>query len=146
MQILRDKAISLLARREHSRRELHRKLSQRSFASSEIETVLDELEDENLLSEERFVGSFIRMHRNRGEGPLKICAQLQKHGIDRNRILANENWQESLWQESAIAVRIKRFGEVIPQLAQQLQQQVRFLQQRGFTSDQIRAALKNSSR
>lgn len=144
MQVLRDKAIQLLARREHSRRELVNKLNLRGFALSAIDIVLNELEDENLLNEERFIGSFIRTHRSRGEGPLKICAQLQKHGIDRNRIVANEDWQDTLWQENAIAVRIKRFGERVPQQPQQRIQQARFLQQRGFTSDQIRAALKSS--
>ena len=93
-RVLRDKALYLLARREHARQELLVKLQQRGFALSVIHSLLDELENENLLNEGRFIGSFIRMRSFRGMGPLKICVELQKRGIDRNRILANEDWQE----------------------------------------------------
>jgi regulatory protein len=106
--------------------------------------VLDELENENLLSEDRFIASFIRSRSAKGYGPLKICAQLGKHGIDHNRIRSNEEWQEMLWQERVISARIKRFGETIPQEKEERLQQARFLQQRGFTTDQIRFALATS--
>jgi regulatory protein len=138
---LRNKAIYFLSRREYARKELLQKLQQKGFSTSQINPILDELENENLLSDERYIGSFIRIRRFKGYGPLKICAELGKRGIDHNRVRANEEWQESLWQESAKVTRMKRFGEAIPKEKQMRLQQARFLQQRGFTSDQIRAAL-----
>lgn len=142
MQATRDKALFLLARRDHSRRELSQKLSKKGFASNIIKTVLEELENENLLNEDRFIGSFIRSRSAKGYGPLKICAELVKRGIDLNRIRASDEWQETLWQEMAISARIKRFGDAIPCEREEQMQQMRFLQQRGFTTDQIRNALK----
>lgn len=142
---LKAKALHLLAGREHSRQELQYKLSRRGFDLSKIQIVLDELENDNLLNEDRFIGSFIRSRRSQGMGPIKICVELQNRGIDRAPILANEEWQEILWQATAIAVRIKRFGEPLPKDTKDIRQQARFLQQRGFTIDQIRVALKRQS-
>lgn len=142
MNPIKNKAIALLARREHTYGELERKLKQRGFALSDIHPILDELKNENLLSEVRFIGSFIRTKRSKGYGPLKIYAQLQQRGIERCFILEHEEWQQAAWHESAITVRIKRFGETPPKERQERSQQARFLQQRGFTQDQIHVALK----
>jgi len=142
MQPLKDKAIQLLARREHTRRELQQKLQQRGYALSEITSVLDNLEQEELLSEERYIGSYIRLRRARGYGPLKICVELQKRGINHRQILANEEWLQTQWQEWADAVRAKRFGEASPSNGDERASQMRYLQQRGFTTDQIHIALK----
>ena len=140
-QALKNKAIYLLARREHSRQELIRKLIQKGFRAKDIHPVLDELENENLLNEERFIGSFIRTRRARGFGPLKICAELKIHGIDRHRWLACEEWREELWQNSAILLCAKRFGFVAQKTHEQRILQSRYLQQRGFTSQQIKIAM-----
>ncbi len=144
MQPIRDKAIFLLARRDHSKRELSQKLIRKGYSHSEIKIVLEELENEDLLNEQRFIDSFIRSRSAKGFGPLKICAELGKRGIDHNRTRSSDEWQETLWQERAISARIKRFGEAIAQHKEEQLQQARFLQQRGFTSDQIRLALATS--
>ncbi len=139
--LIRTKALYLLARRDHGKNELLRKLSLKGFPSSDICSVLDDLENENLLSEARFIASFIRFRSSKGYGPLKICAELAKRGIDQSQIRACEIWQETSWRELAICARIKRFGEEIPQEKEQRIQQARFLQYRGFTSEDIRGAL-----
>ncbi len=139
--LIRTKALYLLARRDHAKSELFRKLSLKGFPSAAIRTVLDELENENLLNEERFIASFIRFRSSKGYGPLKICAELAKHGIDHTRIKTSEIWQETAWHERAICARIKRFGETIPQNKEERLQQARFLQYRGFSSVDIRCAL-----
>ncbi|MCS5712244.1 RecX family transcriptional regulator [Candidatus Berkiella aquae] len=141
MQTIKDKAIYLLSRREHSRYELQRKLQQRGFQSKDIRPVLDELEKENLLSEERFVSSYIRSRRSRGFGPLKICAELKERGIDRDRWQSNEEWQEELWQNSAILSCAKRFGLAVAKTREQRIAQSQYLQRRGFTSSQIKMAI-----
>jgi len=140
-QALKNKAIYLLARREHSRQELILKLKQKGFNAEAIPSVLDELEDEGLLNEQRFIGSFIRSRRTRGFGPLKICAELKIHGIDRHLWLTNEEWQEELWQNSATMICAKRFSLVAENTAEEKMRLSRYLQQRGFTSQQIKIAL-----
>ncbi|MBS0289743.1 MAG: regulatory protein RecX [Proteobacteria bacterium] len=142
MDTIRNKALYLLARRDHSRRELFQKLVLKSFSAIEINKTLDMLEDDGLLNEDRFIASVIRSRRAKGFGPLKICAELTKHGINHDRINLSDEWQEIKWQEGAISARIKRFGEAIPVEPMQRVQQAKFLQQRGFTHDQIRYALK----
>jgi SOS response regulatory protein OraA/RecX len=71
----------LLARREHARTELGRKLSQRGFSESLVGEVLDALEAENLLSDRRFTESFVEQRMARGQGPLKIRHELRERGI-----------------------------------------------------------------
>jgi regulatory protein len=143
-QALKNKAIYLLARREHSRQELIRKLIQRGFAAQAISSVLDELENEGLLNEQRFITSFIRSRRARGFGPLKICAELKEHGIDRSLWQSNEEWQEELWQNSATILCAKRFGLVAEKTPEERIRQSRYLQQRGFTSQQIKIAVNQN--
>lgn len=140
-QALKNKAIYLLARREHARQELHRKLLQKGFTTQVIHEVLDELENENLLNEDRYITSFIRSRRSKGFGPLKICAELKIHGIDRHRWQSNEEWQEELWQNSAILLCAKRFGFDTQKTREQRMRQTRYLEQRGFTSQQIKIAI-----
>ncbi len=115
----------------------------KGFPSTAICSVLEDLENENLLNDQRFIASFVRFRSSKGYGPLKICAELGKRGIDHTQIRACEIWQETSWRELAICARIKRFGEVIPTEKEQRIQQARFLQNRGFTSEEIRSALSN---
>lgn len=105
--------------------------------------MLDELEQGGLLDDGRYVGVFIRARSLRGVGPLKICAELQKHGIDRSRIQENAQWQETPWAHLAAEIRRKRFGDAPPVEMTMRAKQARFLQQRGFTSEQIQFALQN---
>ena len=143
-QVIRNKAIYLLSRREHSRQELIRKLIQKGFCAKELPPILDELENEGLLNEQRFIGSFIRSRRARGFGPLKICAELREHGINRDLWQSNEEWQEELWQNSATILCAKRFGFVVEKTPEERMRQSRYLQQRGFTSQQIKIALSQN--
>ena len=134
-------AMRLLARREHSRHELKQKLILRGFTQNIIKPLLDELEEDNLLSNDRFIGCYIRARIAKGMGPLKILAQLQNHEIDAHHIRQHDEWKNTSWEEVAYQVKIKRFGENIPHDSNDRKHQERFLQQRGFTFEQIRNAL-----
>ncbi len=130
-------AIRLLARREHSRRDLSQKLALRGFEHSDINAVLDALEQDDLLSEPRFIGSIVRTRSQRGVGPLKIIAELQRHGITQKEIEQDEDWQIIDWVQVAQQAKIKRFGEDTPQNMQEQSKQYRFLIQRGFLPEHI---------
>lgn len=132
-----DVALGLLARREHSRLDLQRKLLRKGFDLAEISPALDKLEEDNQLSEERFIEMFVHAKSVRGLGPLKIRAELQKQGVF-DLVIA---WEEETFVQSAIKARKKRFGERLPETQQEKWRQMRFLQQRGFTTEQIQAAL-----
>jgi len=136
----RRQAMDLLARREHSRVELERKLRARSGDADLIRDVLDELEQDGLLSAERFAESFVAARYARGQGPYRIRRELADRGVDApDRFLADERFD---WTGLAREVRRKRFGQAPPRNLADKAKQVRFLEYRGFSHEQIRQALE----
>lgn len=129
--------MDMLARREHSERELSRKLASCGYDEAVIGETVDGLVADGLLSNDRFVESFIHSRYQRGQGPLKIRAELRERGIDDAMI---DNCLESYadrWRELASQVREKKFGASLPGDFRERSRQMRFLQQRGFGSAQI---------
>jgi len=132
--------MDLLARREHSRLELERKLLARSFSEPLVGAVLDELEDDGLLSAERFTQSFVESRYSRGQGPHRIEKELAERGIEStDGYLDDERFD---WAALARETRIKRFGKGVPDDFAEKARQMRFLEYRGFSRDQIRYALR----
>ena len=80
----RATALRLLARREHSRLELHLKLRQRKVPGDIIESVLDEYESEGWLDDNRFADVYARQRMDLGYGPLRILGELQQRGVHRS--------------------------------------------------------------
>jgi regulatory protein len=140
-QAIRQRAIKLLASREHSRLQLMRKLGERGFDTDAVAAVLDQLAAEGLQSDERFAESFVRSRIDRGQGPIRISAELREHGVDESLISDYLDFSDPLWQQQVEVVRSRRFGETLPDDYQTRAKQARFLQYRGFTSEQIRRVL-----
>ncbi len=135
--------MNLLARREHSTRELRDKLLARGFEDDEITPALQALSREGLLSDERFAESFIHSRLERGSGPVKIRAELRQRGVA-DEIIAN--WldeRDRAWLERAEAVRRKKFGSTLPVDYKEKARQARFLQYRGFSAEQTRFVLRD---
>ncbi len=139
---VREAAIRLLARREHSRRELANKLGARGFDQGVVDWTLDELEAERLLSDERFAEVFVRSRADNGYGPLRIRAELRERGVDDETIDGQLAGIDADWFALAAGVRRKRFGEPVPEAFKERAKQMRFLQYRGFDGEQIRAAMR----
>jgi len=137
----RSVALRLLARREHSRLELTRKLLQRQLPQAVIEAVLDDYQEQDWLSDERFAEAYARQRIEAGYGLLRITGELNQRGVpdkaDTLRAMSSTDWCDQ-----AVRVRRKRFGllDLRGQLEERLRQ-MRFLQRRGFTQEQINAAL-----
>jgi regulatory protein len=132
--------MDLLARREHSRLELERKLAARSFEASLIHDVLDQLERDGLLSAERFAESFVASRYAKGQGPYRIRRELAERGVESaEAILGDARFD---WGALARTVRIKRFGPAPPPSLADKARQVRFLEYRGFGGEHIRQALE----
>ncbi len=131
--------MDLLARREHSRRELGDKLAAKSFDPDIIREVLDELEREGLLSSGRFAESFVASRYARGPGPVRIARELAERGVE-----SPGDWLDDArydWNRLAREVRRKKFGDALPSTFREKARQARFLEYRGFSQDQIRRAL-----
>ena len=79
-----DQALRYLSLREHNRKELQTKLRTKDYDSQTIEAVLDSLEEDGSLSEERYVCSFVRSSNKRHpEGKSVILMRLAQKGADR---------------------------------------------------------------
>jgi regulatory protein len=125
-------ALDILARREHSVAELREKLRARDFDAEEIEATLEALVSDGLLSEERFVESFVGSYTRRGHGPVWLRAELERRGISGAAISEALAKADVDWDAAAEAVRVKRFGPEIPTDFKERVRQARFLQYRGF--------------
>ncbi len=136
-------AVRLLARREHGVEELRRKLQGKGYPDPVVDFVVAKLAGKRLVSDDRFTGSFIHHHAQRGQGPIRIRSELRQQGITSEAIESALENAEVDWGAQAQAVRLRKFGSALPRSPQERAKQARFLQYRGFSSDQIRAALKS---
>ena len=127
---LRERALRLLARREHSRFELARKLGQAGFAQHDIEALLDEFEEKKWLSDRRFAESYVADHRARA-GSVKLAYDLRQRGVSDAIIedVLSKNRDSEL--ERARLVWQKKFGAA-PADSTERARQMRFLHGRGF--------------
>ena len=139
-EAIRDCSIRLLARREHSRLELQRKLEARDFVRGDITPVLDALESEGLLSDERFAEMFSRTRVENGQGPLKIRADLQARGVSGEVIDHALELVDDSWLVHCRAAWQRRFG-VAPADRREWSRQARFLANRGFSAEHVRRVL-----
>ena len=80
---VREAAVRLLARREHSAEELAVKLTRRGWPETLVLDVLGKLADAGLQSDRRFAEAFARQRAERFYGPRRIGAELRQRGIDR---------------------------------------------------------------
>jgi len=139
---VRKSALDLLARREHSTQELRRKLVSRNFEPEQVESTVTALVSEGLLDNARFAESFVHSRYQRGHGPQKIRAELRERGVDDGLIAECLDDSNLHWSELVEQVRKKRFGPEPPADFRERSRQMRFLQQRGFTYDQINGVFR----
>lgn len=137
---LRARALRLLARREHSRHELARKLAAHAQDPAELESVLDALEAQGWLSERRVVEQIVHARRSRF-GARRIARELVEKGIGEEAVAAAVQTLTEDEAESARAVWRKKFAH-LPRTAAERARQVRFLQGRGFGFDAIMKVVK----
>ena len=134
-------ALALLAGRDFGRRELAERLARKGYPKSLIEPVLAELVADQSLKEDRYVEQFVTQHASRGQGPMRIRMELRERGVEPAAIEQALQEAEADWVESARVARRRRFGSGAPRDFRERAKQARFLQYRGFSSEQIRAAL-----
>ncbi len=141
--LLRSKALQMLARREHTRHELAVKLSSRTVSQPLIDTVLQTLEDEQLLSDARATELYIRQRVDKGYGEHKVRAELFQKGVERgcvDRCLADAGID---WHRVARRAFEKKFSGVASGDQKLLMKQQRFLAARGFSTELISKVLQS---
>ena len=131
-----QQAVSLLARREHSSRELRDKLRARSFSAEAVEVALATLREQDLQSDHRFAQACARSLMDRGYGSLRVAGELRERGVSGD--IAREfecSAREGDLQRACAALRRKTRTRT-PARAQML----RFLGQRGYPGEVARRA------
>lgn len=134
-------ALGYLARREHSRLELQRKLADKGFDGSLVGTVIDELAARNLQSDRRYAEQYVRLRAEKGYGVLRIRAELGERGIGAADIRFGFDENNIDWFENACRARLKKFGPTAPADIRERARQERYLQYRGFSWEETREAI-----
>jgi len=144
--LVRRAAFDLLARREHSQQELVTKIFRRFSRRPElgvttelIQSVLMAITDEGLQSDQRYLESFIRSRIQQGYGPHRIAQELKQKKISAEDFEPLLDSRSPEWMERAKAIRERRFSSRKAGDQKEKAKQMRFLQYRGFTGDQIRS-------
>jgi regulatory protein len=135
---LKARALRLLARREHTRAELARKLAPEAEAA-ELDALLDQLEGRKQLSNDRYAEA--RAHQlSRKFGSLRVRRELVAKGIEREAAARFAADVEKSDFERARTILSRKYRTRATN-AQDHARRARFLQSRGFSGDVIRRAL-----
>ena len=129
---LRARALRLLARREHSRKELERKLSPYAESSEALEVLISELKTKSQLSEARFAEERARQ-LSRKYGAARIRQDLKSKGVG-EELVEHVSSEGDLERARAILERKYRQPAAT---REERAKRMRFLQSRGFSSEII---------
>ena len=139
---VKDRALGLLARREHSAAELKRKLQQKGYTSAvEVDNCLLRLQAEGSLSDHRFTEAYVHMRMSRGYGPMRIMAELREKGITGDLIAECLSQDASDWQIVLRHQYDKKYSGRPIEDYRDKAKRVGYLQARGFKLDWILSLL-----
>jgi regulatory protein len=136
-----QRALGLLTRREHSRKELARKLTSRGVEIVEAQATIDKLAAAGWQDERRFAESLVRSRAAAGYGPAWIRAELGTHALPNEVIAAALESYEGDWAENAWALVSRRFPEARAGDRDVRRKALDFLLRRGFAMEHTRAAI-----
>ncbi|WP_434033174.1 recombination regulator RecX [Cupriavidus sp. a3] len=128
---LKARAVGYLSRREHSRAELARKLAPHAESPEQLEQLLDALERENWLSNQRFADSLVH-RRGARYGAARVMQEAKTHKLDSEQLGELQERLRATETERAREVWRKRFG-VPPDTPEARARQIRFMVARGFS-------------
>lgn len=134
-------AVKLLGSREHTRKELRRKLYARHTDADLIDAVLDDLEQRRLLSDERFAENYVGQRCRKGYGPLRIRSELAERGVDSE---LSARWIDDGpydWADVMAEAAVRKFGDTPAGDMRTLAKRGRYLEQRGFPISLVRRYL-----
>lgn len=153
---LLDRAMRVLGMRDHSREELKRKLQQsiqrtaymqqktpETITEEQMEKVLDWCQENGWLNDERFTERFIQSRSRKGYGPQRIRMELTQKGIDRDAIDIAMEETNIDWAECAAQLAERKFGLPLPKEWKEKAKVQRFLQSKGFLSEDIQSIFRN---
>ncbi|MEH6635179.1 MAG: regulatory protein RecX [Halioglobus sp.] len=132
---IRFAAMNLLARREHTQRELRRKLGRRFANAQLVAQEVQRLTDEHLQSDQRFAESFAWQRTGRGYGPQRVRQEMRDRGLADHEIADALAVLEVDWRALAYEVYHKKFGSCSAAELKEKARRARFMQYRGFSAE-----------
>lgn len=136
-----QRALALLVRREHSRKELARKLAVRGIDAEQAQAAVDRMTAEGWQDDARFAEQLVRSRANNGYGPIRIRAELKTHDLESDAVAIAMDTYDGDWAENARDLVRRRFAGGHEDRAIQ-RKAAEFLMRRGFCGDDIRAATR----
>lgn len=132
----------MLVRREHSRRELKRKLTSKGADAEQAEQTLDTLAEQNFQSDQRYALAFARSRAHAGYGPVRIRVELATHALASDEILAALAGCETDWTAAAADLVARRYRPDDLADSGKRRKVIEFLLRRGFGLDDATAAIR----
>jgi regulatory protein len=136
---IRESCLRLLARREHSQKELLNKLLVKGFGKDEILAVIEELALQGWQSDSRYAESYARHRIQKGYGPIAVAYELRQNGVDTVNLEDIVQTTAGSWMDLLEQVYTKKYGHDLLMERNEWAKRSRFLMQRGFSGTMINA-------
>lgn len=132
-QRIYNTAVRMLAAREHSTSELKQKLTRKYKDSEAVSSVVEELLDQGLVDDNRFIKVLVHSRINKGYGPFYIQQEMRSKGVDPRQAERLEEWCNTDWLALASDLFKRRFDlESCTKDLKSWQKAMRYFQRRGF--------------
>jgi regulatory protein len=133
-----DRGLSMLARREYSRRELRARLEHAGCDEAEAEAALGKLREQHYQDDARFGEMIVRARVGQGYGPARVRAELRSHGLGDSEIRDLIDAAGADWEALAAAQLRKKYGSRPPADHAERGKRAAFLLRRGFPAATVR--------
>ena len=134
--LIYNKALDIISRREHSEKEIREKLYKKFNDHKVSELVITSLIDKGLVNDHRFAEMYIIARKRKGFGPKKIAYELLAKGVS-DDISSQALNEEGGWRIAALNAFNKKYKNGIADNFNEMNKQKIFLQNRGFTFEEI---------
>ena len=135
-KVVYNKALDIISRREHSQKELTGKLLNKFSEEEIVNSVINNLVKKNLLNDSRYSEAYVVSRKRKGFGPKKILYELISRGVIEN-IAYKAIQNEGGWKDAALKAFNKKFKKGKAMDFEELNKQKTFLQNRGFSFEEI---------
>ena len=146
-KLIRIKIMDYLAIRDHSKKELIKKMANKVDSIDLLKEEINKLESQGYINEGRFAEEYIRARILRGYGPIRIKSELRTRGLKDDTIGTSLSNYDEAWLSIAIKALNKKFsiGKEGNDELKLLLKKKRFLAYRGFSFEQIDQAVKQKN-
>ena len=150
---LLDRAVRILAVRDHSEQELRRKLSAPVMGKNgpeEIDATAEDYDrviawcyEHRYLDDDRFASRFLASRGRKGYGPARIRQELSQKGIARQVVDQAMRECDIDWVSLAREQAQRKYGEPLPSAFTEKVKVQRFLLYRGYLMEDIQEIWRN---